>query len=98
LREIERRPDQQAEDEERQEQVDGEADVADLRPVDQARGDHPPADRALQPAEHEQAGEPPAIAARDRPLPGEPEQRKGEGEADEAAEQPVDIFPEDRCP
>jgi hypothetical protein len=74
--------------------VDGEPDVADVGPVDEARGDHPPADRALQGAEREDEAELPAIAARDRPLPREPQQGQSESEADDPAEQPVDIFPE----
>ena len=41
------------------------------------------------------AAELPAIAARDRPLPREPGERQSEGEADQPAEQPVDIFPEE---
>ncbi len=74
--------------------MDGEADVADVGPVDQSRGDHPPADRALQRAQCEKPAEPPAIAGRNRPAQREPGERKREGEADQPAEQAVDIFPE----
>src|SRR3546814_12517210 len=70
------------------------SDVADLRPVNQARGDHPPADSPLKTAKGEQADEAPAIAGWNGATRPEPEEREGKGQADDAAEQPVDIFPE----
>ena len=95
LPKVESDPDQGAHDREGEQQVRRKAEMADVRPVDQAGHDHVPAQRALQPAEDEQADELPAIALRDRALRREPDQRQREGHADQAADQPVEPLPEE---
>ena len=52
---VERDPHQCAHDRERQQQMRRKPEMADVRPVDEAGHDHVPAERALQPAEDEQA-------------------------------------------
>ena len=91
---VERGPDQPAHDEQRRQQMHRQAIMADVGALRQAGFDHPPADRALQSAQREQGRQPPAIAFRDRPLPGEPQQRQREGDADQSPEQPVHPLPE----
>ena len=71
----------------------GQPVLADGDPLDQARRHHPPADRALQPAEKEQADE----ARRHRPFDAaerkQHEERYGEDDADAARQGAVDPFP-----
>jgi hypothetical protein len=73
--------------------MDGEAQLADLGTLGQPARHHPPADGALQAAEHEQQADPAAHVARNRPCRGEIEERHEEDEADRAAEQAVRPFP-----
>ena len=73
----------------------GEAEMADIGAFAEPRGDHPPADEPLKPAQREQPDQARAIAFGDHPAPGIDRERQREGEADDAAEQAVDIFPEE---
>ena len=91
---VERYPDQRAHDRQREQQVGGETEMADVGAVGEARHHHIPAEHALRPAEHEQADHLPAIAPGDRAPTREPGERKREGEPDHAAEQAVQPFPE----
>ena len=95
LPEIERGPDQRGHDEQCEQQVRGQAEMADIGPVDEARHHHVPAEQALAAAEQEQRDQPPAIALGNGPLHREPGEREGEGKADQPADQPVDPFPEE---
>ena len=51
---VQRDPDQRAHDRQRQQQMRGQAEVADVGAVGEAGHHHVPAERALQPAEHQQ--------------------------------------------
>ncbi|PAV66627.1 hypothetical protein WR25_18695 [Diploscapter pachys] len=92
---VERGPDDAGEDGQRGEQMDGEADMADVGTDRQARGDHPPADSPLETTERQQRAEAPAIACRNLAPHREPQQRQREGHADQPAPQTVQIFPEE---
>ena len=67
--------------------------LADIGAIDEARFHHVPAERALQPAEHENDCEP-RQEARFEPA-GEPEEqeRDKKGDADEAAKQAMSPLP-----
>ncbi len=80
----------------RQQQMGGKAVVADRGAVDQARGDHGPAQRALEPAQHEHDHQARLEFGREPAAQPEPGERQGEGEADQPAPQPMEEFePED---
>ncbi len=66
----------------------------DIDPVGEAALHHQPADRALRAAEQEQHDQPERIAARHGALRQEPQQWQRESDADQPAEQAVEIFPE----
>src|SRR5262245_34686602 len=72
-----------------------EAEMADVGPLDEAGLDHEPAQPTLRSAETEERNEFPAIALRNGTLPREPEKREGEDQTDQAADQPVNPFPEE---
>ena len=76
-------------------EMGGEPVLADLDRAGEAAFDHVPAERALQAAEHEEAGERGASAARDAAAQQEIEERQGEDEADQPSPQAVEIFPEE---
>ena len=67
--------------------------LRDLDAMDEARGDHPPADEALQAAQGENAGEPPAQAALDLAAREKPHERDREQHADQPPEQAMAPFP-----
>ncbi|MBH0014810.1 SDR family oxidoreductase, partial [Pseudoalteromonas sp. NZS100_1] len=72
--EIARRPHQTAKQEQRGQQMGREAKMADVDAIFEARGDHPPADRTLQPDERGKREQAPAVTAGDRAAPGVPDQ------------------------
>jgi hypothetical protein len=77
--------------------VGGEAFGRHPNPRLQPARHHPPADETLEPTEDEQAHARPRQAARKAAGKQQPDQRQGEGHAEEPAEQPVTPFPpEDR--
>ena len=90
-------PDDPGVEDDCQRQVGSEPVVADRGPVDQAAGDHVPAERALQAAEDEQRGQRRDQPARQAAAQQQSDEAGQEHDADQAAEQPVQIFqPEDR--
>ena len=90
-------PDDPGVEDHRQREMGGEPVVADRGPVDQAAGDHVPAERALQAAEHEQRGQRWDQPARQAAAQQQGDETGQEHDADQPAEQPVQIFqPEDR--
>ena len=68
--------------------------MADIGSPGQPRFDHPPTDRALQPAKREQREQPKAVTRRNRAAKRKPKKRERKGEADQSTEQPVHPFPE----
>src|SRR6185437_9888322 len=69
----------------------------DLDPHRQARGDHPPADHALQAAKREDPPQPPLQPAAKRAAPQEPEERQQVDQSNHAPEQAMaPLPPEDR--
>ena len=71
----------------------GETILRNLGPLRQARGHHPPADRALQRAEAEDQPQPPLQLRAEGAAPQKPEERQQIGRPDHAPEQPVAPFP-----
>ncbi len=86
-------PPHRGEDRQREPEMRGEAELRHPRIVDEPALHHVPAHRALQPAEHEDAGEPPRMAGRNAAPGDEPQQRQQERRADHPAEQAVEILP-----
>src|SRR3546814_14867220 len=73
----------------------GQADMADLRPFDQAGNDHPPADGPLECAKRKYDGQPPAKTLRNGTFPSKPGEGQREGHADQPSKQTMNIFPEE---
>ena len=71
----------------------GQPILRDFGALRQARGDHPPADRALQPAETEDDPQPLFQFGRERAAPQKEKERHQISKADEAAEQPMAPLP-----
>ena len=69
--------------------------MADIGPIHQAAGNHPPADRSLQAAKRQKSNEAEMITAGDRLLDPEPCKRKRKGQADQPTKDAMDIFPEE---
>ena len=92
---IKRRPHQQRQGQQCQRQMGCEPQMADLDIVGQAGLDHPPANKALQSAQRQQAQQPGVITLRNCPPEPEPGQRQGKGQTDHPAEQAVKPFPEE---
>ncbi len=93
-KEAEGDPQRRGIDQKRQGEMGDEPVLADLDPVGEAAFDHVPAERALQEAEHEDAGERHQQMARHPPAQREIEERQGVGKADQPPPQAVDVFPE----
>ena len=74
-----------------------EAVLADLDPVGKPALDHVPAERALQKAEQQDAGERRREPPRQLPPHQEPDERHGKGDPDQPAQQPVHSIPRNRC-
>src|ERR1700734_1284774 len=77
--------------------MEGEAVLADLDAALKTARDHIPADAAFERAQGEDQRELGRERARDAAARPEIKERQGEGEADEPAQQPVEIFPEENA-
>ena len=75
--------------------MDREPLLCDLDPVDEARGNHPPADKALKPAKREQTDKLELQIPRQRAAQPEENKRQRDRKADDPAEQPMAPFPEE---